>query len=331
MVREDFVDNRLLVQDLLAEHTEKLAQLRNILEKEETYSKERYDDLWMLRFLLSHKLKVSKASAAAIRTMKFRQERKLNELGDVRHKLMDHLEENKTDRNFDIHKKYMSNCHSPLAIIYAIPDPDRGIVQRIDPALIDTQKSVETMSFDETIDAYLLVNEIMYQILDDTTRRTGKLTQVLRIMELGDFTMKMLNLKYMKRDAAANKAIEDYYPCLLGKCINNNPPAAAVAAWKIIQPLFPKRFVQKLAFCAPTKHAADAQHFLEYIARENLWERYGGTNTEWPPKPATFLWEKWVWWNHCSVWYNYKFKNATMNDDVCGLDFGSFIEEGNSH
>ena len=70
--------DRPLVKDLLEEHGTKIEEIRAIIEKEDSYCKS-YVDIWMLRFILSHK-KVSKASIAAIKTMKFRQEKKLNEL-----------------------------------------------------------------------------------------------------------------------------------------------------------------------------------------------------------------------------------------------------------
>ena len=74
--------DRPLVKDLLEEHGTKIEEIRAIIEKEDSYCKS-YVDIWMLRFILSHK-KVSKASIAAIKTMKFRQEKKLNELVYIR-------------------------------------------------------------------------------------------------------------------------------------------------------------------------------------------------------------------------------------------------------
>ena len=46
-----------------------------------------YDEIWILRFVLSHKSNVKKATNAALATMKFREEKKLNELGDIHHRI----------------------------------------------------------------------------------------------------------------------------------------------------------------------------------------------------------------------------------------------------
>eukprot|EP00588_Corethron_pennatum_P012161 CAMPEP_0194279760 /NCGR_PEP_ID=MMETSP0169-20130528/14111_1 /TAXON_ID=218684 /ORGANISM="Corethron pennatum, Strain L29A3" /LENGTH=287 /DNA_ID=CAMNT_0039024223 /DNA_START=28 /DNA_END=891 /DNA_ORIENTATION=- len=283
-------DNRPLVKDLLEKHASKLADLRTILEKEESYSKEHYDDLWMLRFLLSHK-KVSKASEAAISTMNYRKERKINELGDVRHKLSDHTAAEPSDRCFEIGKKFLTCFHSNLASMYALPDPDRGIVTIATPALIDQKKCMKVMSFEETVEVYLLGNEIIFQINDEITRRTGKLTKVLRILDMTDFSLKDFDRQYAQRDGAANKSIEDYYPGLLGTCIIINPPTWLNAVFKVVKYLFPKRFLEKITFVTPAKNPKDADYFLQYITRDKLWEKYGGNNPEWPPPSPSQLWK----------------------------------------
>mmetsp|Transcript_32296 Transcript_32296/g.49105 ORF Transcript_32296/g.49105 Transcript_32296/m.49105 type:complete len:291 (-) Transcript_32296:465-1337(-) len=287
---EEEKDNRPLVKDLLEKHASQLVELRNILEKEESYSKDHYDNLWMLRFLLSHK-KVSKASAAAISTMNFRKERKINELGDIRHKMIDHLEAETSDRNFEIHRKHMKFCHSPLAIIYALPDPDRGLIQILTPKYMDQENFVKEISLEETVEVTLYGNEIIFQVLDDITRRTGKLTKLLRITDLTDYALKDVNLEYLKRHSAATKALEDHYPGLLGSSIVNNPPTWCNATWKVIKHLFPKRVQERVAFVSPNKNPKDAKCFLKYVVRENLWEKFGGNNPEWPPASPSQLWK----------------------------------------
>lgn len=283
-------DNRPLVRDLLEQHASKLAELRAILEKEASYSAEHYDNLWMLRFLLSHK-KVSKAAAAAINTMKFRQERGLNNLGDIRHKLLDHMD-HKSDRYFDINKKYLAFCTGNTALMYAQPNLDRGLIQIISPGHIDMAGVVENMDHEEVLNLYLMTNEIIYQILDEVTRRTGKLTKLLRIMDATGFALSSFNGEYIKRDAAANKQLEDFYPQMLGKVIISDMASWATTIWRIFKPLFPKRFVEKMALVKPGKNSRDTKEFLQYIAKEDLWERYGGQNSDWPIAPPAHLWGK---------------------------------------
>jgi len=283
-------DERPLVKDLLEKHANKIAELKAILEKEESYSAEHYDDLWVLRFLLSHK-KVSKASKAAIHTMNFRQERKMNEMGDVRWRANDHTDP-QSDRIFPCQRKYMEFCKTKDALMFTQPDPDRGVVQIIFPGKIDMTGVVDNMTADELLEGYLLGNEVVFQIVDEVTRRTGRLTKVLRIMDGSDFALSSFNSDYIKRDAAANKQLEDFYPQLLGTVVYANMPGWAHAIWRMFKPFFPKRFVEKVAVVQPLKYPKDTKYFLKYVSKDKLWEKYGGDNSTWPVEPMSHLWEK---------------------------------------
>mmetsp|Transcript_8649 Transcript_8649/g.21087 ORF Transcript_8649/g.21087 Transcript_8649/m.21087 type:complete len:292 (+) Transcript_8649:174-1049(+) len=283
-------DTRPLVKDLLEQHASELVELRVILEKEDSYSKEHYDDIWMLRFLLSHE-KVSVAGDAATRTMKFRQERKLNELGDVRHRLVNHMDAaDLSDRYFDIHKKTVRIFKTETALMYAQPDPDRGLIQIISPGQIDMTDSVENLSEEDVFEDILMTSEIMYQILDKVTRRTGKLTKLLRIIDVEDFTLRSLNAECIRRDAATNKQLEDFYPQMLGTVIVSGMGTLTTTLWKVFKSLPTKRFVEKLAFVKPGKKSKDATYFLRYISKDTLCERYGGGDSHWPVVPPVHLW-----------------------------------------
>lgn len=84
------LDHRPLISDLLKTHADKIEEVRNIIKEEILYNKDdnakRYDDIWILRFVLSHKKNIKSAAKAAIKTMQYREEWKLNEMGDIRHK-----------------------------------------------------------------------------------------------------------------------------------------------------------------------------------------------------------------------------------------------------
>lgn len=285
-------DDRPLVKDLLEEHASNLQELRSILEKEDTYSKEHYDDIWMLRFLLSHR-KVSKASTAAIKTMTFRQEKRLNEMGDIRHRIADHRD-HESNHNFDIVKKYFRFCNDSTAVMHAQPDNDRGVVQIIFPGQVDMHQLVENMSSEEVAEAIMMINEVMYQILDDVTKRTGKLTKTMKILDCSDFGLRSFNREFFKRDSAAYKQMENFYPQLLGAMIVVNIGTWFTLLWKALKHLLPKGVVAKINFvqCTPGKNSNDAKYFLEYISKDNLWERYGGNCKDWPVTPPTHLWEK---------------------------------------
>ena len=287
---EDVKDDRPLIKDLLEHHAVEIDELRTIIEKEDTYSKDLYDEIWMLRYLLSHK-KVSKASDAAIKTMRYRQEKKLNELGDIRNKIIDHR--NREDgRTFDIQKKYLQFSRDSTGLMYAQPDLDRGVVEIVTPSKLDMLSIVKNMSLDDVLDMYILCNEIVYQILDDVTRRTGRLTKALKILDFTDFGLSGFHWQYARRDIAARRQIETLYPQLLGKVVLVNVGSWFATMWKVMKPILPKSSVEKISFVQPGKNANDVSHFLKYVSADNLWERYGGANKDWPVTPPVHLWEK---------------------------------------
>lgn len=286
----DETDDRPLVRDLLEKNASKLEKLRSVLEKEDGYSAERYDDLWMLRFLLTHKGKVSKASDAAVRTIAFRKQHKLNELGDIRHKLVDHMDP-QSERHFEHSRKYLSFCKTNTAVMYAQPDPDRGLIQILCPLEIDVAGQMEGMTRDEMFDVFVYTMEIIYQIHDEVTRRTGRLTSLLRIVDAEGIALSDFNADAMKRDASIGRELADFYPQLLGKVVISGMGSWFTAIWKVIKQLAPKRFVEKVAFVKSGGSSKDAREFLRYITKEDLWERFGGDNLDWPVARPVHLWE----------------------------------------
>ena len=77
-------DSREAIKDLLARHHNKLEKLKHVMKDDPLYKPEIHDDLWLLRYLLSHKGKVKAASVAAKSTLVYRKEHRLD-LFDVRH------------------------------------------------------------------------------------------------------------------------------------------------------------------------------------------------------------------------------------------------------
>lgn len=274
-------DKRPLLTELLHEHAAPIAALKAKIQHHPCYVKDRYDDIWILRFFLSHK-NVTKASAAAIDTMEYRSENKLNEMGDIRHKLFDHTNPH-SELNFDVHKKYLSMCHSWNAVMHTLPNLDHGLVTYILAKNCPMSKLASEMTAEEIQDVYMLTNESIYQILDEISRRTGRLTKLLRVIDLKGVSLSSFNLEYARRDAACNKELQNYYPQLLGSVLFVNPPSFMLATWKIVLPLFPKSFAEKIQFVCPSKNPNDIKYFLRYVKEDDLDERYGGNNKVWPP------------------------------------------------
>jgi len=279
-------DDRPLVCDLLVAHSPAIKSVREIIQTHELFeaNKSRYDDIWILRFVLTHNKNVIAASKAAIKTMEFREKKKLNELGDIRHRVP-RKDDDSTSNIFQCHKKFYKYCETKDTAMNTLPDKNRGIVQYCLLDKVDIIKISHEMSEEEIQDVYVYLNEAIHQIQDDVTRRTGRLTKKLQILDIKDFHFRNLSMTFVKNDALANKAIEEYYPQLLGKVLIVNSPVWVSRTWNLIRPLFPRRYAEKVSILPPlTKmKSKDMKYFTRYISEQNLPERYGGKNKEWPP------------------------------------------------
>mmetsp|Transcript_10030 Transcript_10030/g.11130 ORF Transcript_10030/g.11130 Transcript_10030/m.11130 type:complete len:307 (-) Transcript_10030:217-1137(-) len=277
-------DDRPFISDLLKEYSSEIESVRNIIQDDNLYNKgdnsTRYDDIWILRFLLSHKKNVEKAAKAAIKTMHYREEMKLNELGDIRHRTGSIT--GPTSIQFPMVVKYQSFCKNPSDIINTLPNKDRGIVTYLNIGGVNTKKLAKEMSVEDIQEAYMYSNECTFQVLDEVTRRTGKLTKWLKILDCDGLYFTDLSMKYVQKDGAANKASDCFYPQLLGAMLIVNSPSWAQNIWKVIRPFFPVRVVEKINFFGSDINPEDKKHFLRYISEESLPEKYGGNNKEWP-------------------------------------------------
>lgn len=255
--------------------------------------------------------------------MKFREEKKLNEVGDLRPRIQNHGDaidrdrlrlSSKSSSNRSMELKplpgftlYDSFCGEHCAF-QILPDTDRGLVVICDAGQIDMEGVIQNMTEEAMAEKYIYLKEAFFQVADEVTRRTGRLTKQMNLIDLGNVTWKELNRNraYVRRDAKCAKALEDYYPQLLGTSFIANSPAWLSGVWSVFRSLFPKRVVEKVDFLPPLEKVIRARSksrlkassmssssngadhlnllkpILRYISEEHLPVRYGGRNEQWP-------------------------------------------------
>lgn len=296
-------DNRPFIKDLLAKHSSAVEGVRNVIQSDckELFNRgdnaNRYDDIWILRFVLSYKGNVASASKAAIKTIRFREEKKLNELGDIRHTIRnlgaaaDDMNKNGSSESFP-GLKLFSSFYAEKSVLVMLPDKDRGIFIYVDSGKIDHNLKAKCMSIEEEIDIIMYMKEAGFQVNDDVTRRTGRLTKTFLITDMNNFSFRDLNL-VAKREGAISSALEDYYPQSLGCMLIANSPSWISNIWFAMRPFFPKRLKVKMDFLPPlSKLKKSKETYLKpitkYVAVEDVPERFGGMNKEWPLPCAGF-------------------------------------------
>jgi hypothetical protein len=125
-------DKRPIVSNLLKEYQLEIESVKREIMSNELYRKNRvdtscfvqYDDIWILKFLLSHKKNVKAASSAAIKTMHFREQNKLNELGDIRYQspTKSSSPASNNDHQFPIFARFGSFWKTDTALVHQQPD-----------------------------------------------------------------------------------------------------------------------------------------------------------------------------------------------------------------
>jgi hypothetical protein len=266
------------LNDLISKHASKLSSLRSIVSRDANYEPALHDDIWLLRFLLTHLPKggIAAAASAATETMAWR-----------RAHGMDDPKLPVAQKVGSVAKMYAA-LRDPAAISYFVPDADRGLLLVAVPALIDFHKASTTLTEEEQKEAHRLSTEWVFRFCDAATRRTGYLTKYVRIVDLEGLKFSHINREFQRRDSKNSKAIESAYPQLLGAIFLCHAPKWMQTVWRGLRVMMPARVVEKVDFIEPKTSAAERKRLLRWVAPEHLPTFLGGSLEEWPPPSARF-------------------------------------------
>jgi len=203
-------DDRPFVKDLLEKHSKTIKSVQKIIIADENigkklYNPEKHDDIWILRYVLTHKSNAKAAAKAALKTVKFRDEMKMDkEYGDIRNRSMNYgwyreLDNGEPDvEPLSSWELYESFCRKNACVVTQ-PDPDRGIILYCDVGLVDMNGMMESMTEEQLKQWIIFTNEAIYQVLDEVTRRTGRLTKIIKILDFANVSILGFNRTYVKR------------------------------------------------------------------------------------------------------------------------------------
>jgi len=149
---------------------------------------------------------------------------------------------------------------------------------------IDQTKIVETIDDDAAFKFYMHSKEWLFQFNDEVTRRTGRLTKALKVVDLKGMKLRYVNRVYIKKDAKLNTKLQDFYPQSLGSVLIVNAPPIFDSVWSTFRPFFPKRMVEKVNVVNLKKRPKDMLHFAQFVSEEDVPEMYGGKLTTWLPR-----------------------------------------------
>merc|ERR1712110_986715 len=101
-------------------------------------------------------------------------------------------------------------------ILFYMPDPDRGPLMVVTPALFDPPAVFAAVTQEEQTLEQRLTMEWLFRQCDATTRRTGYLTKYTRVINFDGMSLAKMDRRLNKRMAASARMMEESYPQLLG-------------------------------------------------------------------------------------------------------------------
>ncbi|CAB9498710.1 expressed unknown protein [Seminavis robusta] len=271
-------DERPSVKELIVKHSEKIAKIKAALADDPLYDPSKHDDLWILRFWLSHK-KSKSAIEAAKYTLEFRKKHNLDEL-DIRDLPPQHVKDGKLG-------EFKTAWKRDDAVVFFQPDPKRGVVAFLTLDLLDQHAMVEKFTEDYWLTSFLYPDEYSFQCLDYATRTTGRLTKTVRFVDCRGLTLGGFSSECSRRDGRTMALLENCYPQMLETIFACNAPSLIGAFWKLFSVVAPKRVVAKFDIIYPKENPKDLKKVLKHISEQNLPDFYGGKNPVSPDKWAS--------------------------------------------
>ncbi|CAJ1935202.1 unnamed protein product [Cylindrotheca closterium] len=279
-------DQRPSVLDLIAEHDTNIQELASLVQEDPLYEPEKHDAIFLLRFLLSHKQNVKRASKAVKATLVFRKEYRLDER-DIRHLVPHKIQDGEYGEMPFAKTDNLQNAwktRSPEdAIVFTIPDPKRGVVAFLNIGnLKNDSKTAKKLTVDDVASVFILTSEWAHQWLDYVTRTTGRFTKSVRLIDFSNFSIFQNSREATKRDGKIMDMMEDIYPQLLQALFIYNAPNWIHSAWAIFRPIMPKRIIAKIDIIDPKNNQKEKEKLLAFLSDENMPVTMGGSNTTSP-------------------------------------------------
>lgn len=275
----DDKDPRPLVKDLLAKYRKEVDHVIEGLKDDPLYVPTKHDDLWVLRFVMSHKGSFKKSVKAALKaakhTLLFRKEHKLDER-DIRYLTPG------TDKAACPEMKEMLQYADDDTFLWCLPRADGPVVAFVRFKGYDQNALVGKVDKSCWLPTFVYLTEWAFQWIDYVTRKTGRLTKNVRLIDFKGMGMLEINREVASRDAAAMKVTEDCYPQLLQTILICHSAGWMQGLWRLLRPLMPRRTVEKVDFISPSTNDKERDRIFPHVPLDLLPERFGGNYASWP-------------------------------------------------
>ena len=149
------------------------------------------------------------------------------------------------------------------------PHPDGGLIHLCRAPEVDLRALAAKIDKLEFFLKYAL--EWNFQILDDASRRCGRILKITRVSTAGFSPRRQLSLAAVRKLTALSAQWESLYPQLLGvQLFCHVPKVLRGLLDHVIVPLFPARLTEKTRVIAPRERADDRAALLAWIGEGDV-------------------------------------------------------------
>jgi len=225
------------VDELLATHASEIAALRVAIADTKFEDAATpivpFDDLWLLRFLLSNG--AAGAEKAVRATLKWREEK------------APMLALAAAGQEHPLHAKIATMS---LAEVYSLRTVSDEPVQLIRAGLSNVKRLMDTHTPEEVIEWMNFQKEQAFLVCDEATRRTRRLVKMVCVLDMHSSRFMDNDNRFFKALGRASKDSELYYPQLLAITVGVNVPGYLNLIWPIAKRLMPAKTLAKFRICS---------------------------------------------------------------------------------
>jgi hypothetical protein len=160
---------RHVVTELILEHTDSISNLRLAIHDDPLYDPQKHDDLWLLRFVLSHAGKVKKAAKACKHTLLFRHNHELDG-ADIRSQ-----PPSKSNLKTMRFMEYIGDG----AFAFDLPDPARGVITYLQMAGLDLHGLKANVADEDVQSFFIYITEWCHQVCTSMTVQISVRTTIM--------------------------------------------------------------------------------------------------------------------------------------------------------
>jgi len=255
------------VDELMTAHAAAVATLRAAVAEDAHFAsggtaRVPYDDLWLLRFLLSNGKDAERAVRA---TLKYRAD----------NAAMLALAADGAE-----HPQKAAMCALSISEIWQHPTLADEPVQLIRAGKSNVKRLMDTYSADEVVQYMNFQKEQAFLLCDEATRRTRRIVKMVSVVDMHSSRFSDNDNRFFKALGRASKESELFYPQLLAITVGINVPGYLNLIWPIAKRLMPAKTLAKFRICSArdtvTQSAAQCPFATSVFSPEILVDFLGG-------------------------------------------------------